>query len=228
MKNTNTIDNYALVIPAGGTGKRLGADVPKQFLKLNGKEILLWTLDAFNIKNKPKEVIISCHKDWVEEAKGLTNGHPLNISIIVGGKTRAESVFKALKQVKGSKYVLVHDSVRPIVSENLINNILQNLEIKKAVIPAIPVSDTIKIVEDQTISSTPNRKNLYAAQTPQAFELEMLIEANEFLSKENIEFTDDASIVENYGKKVSIIDGEIENIKITRPLDIQIAKILLK
>jgi 2-C-methyl-D-erythritol 4-phosphate cytidylyltransferase len=228
MKNMNTTDNYSLVVPAGGIGSRLGANIPKQFLKVNGKEILLWTLDAFCIQNMPKEVIISCHKDWVEEATKITKDHNLNIKVIEGGKTRAESVFKGLNSLNKVRFVFVHDAVRPFINETLINNLIEVLKQNKAVIPVLPVSDTIKEVENSLIISTPERSSLYAAQTPQAFDLELLIKANEYVQKEHIEFTDDASIVEKYGERVHTIIGLAENIKITRPIDIQIAELLLK
>lgn len=229
MKNMNIEDNYALVIPAGGKGSRFGTDIPKQFFKIDEKEIILHTLEKFIQSHPPNEIVIACHIDWIIFMDVIINQIGFSpIKIIEGGSSRASSVYKAIQKIEKSKKVLIHDAVRPFVSNRIIESVISELDFNKGVIPAISVSDTIKIAHNNYISSTPERSDLFAAQTPQGFDLETLIKANRFILQKNFTPTDDASILEAYGEKVKIVEGSSENIKITTQFDLKLAELIMK
>lgn len=219
---------YDLIIPAAGSGKRIGGEVPKQFIEIKGEVILSYTINAFlESEVPPKQIIISYSKgneDYLDQL--LQKNNYKNIRLVEGGKTRQESVFNALKSIKKSKYVLIHDSVRPFITSTIIKNILGKLSTSKAVIPVVPVKDTIKFVEDNSVIDTPDRAKLFAAQTPQGFEFDTIYNANlkcEDLSR----VTDDSSIVEMMGEKVEIVEGNYSNFKITTSDDLEFAKKLI-
>jgi len=224
--------NNILIIPAGGSGTRMGENLPKQFLKLHNKEIIIRTLEVFQNSDSIDKICISIGKDQKSKLLDLLDKYSINkvSEIVEGGKTRQESIYNALSTqiVQSSDNVLVHDAVRPFISEDLISRLLNQLVNFEAVIPVIPVSDTIKMIENEQIIDTPKREKLYSAQTPQAFKTKVLLEANEFVLKKSIKVTDDASIVEAYGIKVNTIIGDPKNIKITNPLDMKYAEMILR
>lgn len=219
----------AAIIVAAGKGARMGSEMPKQYMTIAGKTILDTTLYKFEKSNDVDEIILVINKDDIEFVKDEIAPFYTKIShVTAGGKTRTESVYQGLKRVrKRCDIVLIHDGVRPFISYNLISTCIENAFAYKACIPVIDVNDTIKEVsEDGMVEKTFDRKKLRAAQTPQAFDFNIIRECYENAVTEDASFTDDASIVEYYGYKVKTIEGLYKNIKITTPLDLRMAEIL--
>ena len=209
------------IIPSGGISSRFGGK-NKLLEKINGKEVIKYTVDAFNASNID-EIIICANVSIREELGSIFANYP-KVRIIEGGQTRQESVFNGLK-VCDCDYVLIHDGARPMISVELINSAIEMVREKKALTVATKTIDTIKEVEDGKIVRTVDRSKLYNTQTPQAFEFKLIKQAHEKLAGQN--FTDDAGMLEELGQTVYILNGSYKNIKITTQSDIDIAKIYL-
>lgn len=218
----------AAIIVAGGTGSRMGADVPKQFLPLCGKEIITYTIETFASCDFIDKIIIVCHADYLEHCKELF-GSVENVSYITGGATRQESVSRGLTLAQDTDYVLVHDAVRCLVSEDEIHTLYRTLTGKGSCTLAVRVKDTVKSADDNNIvTSTIPRDNLWQIQTPQAFVTKELTVAHSYAAKTGFIGTDDCSVMEHMQKPIILVEGRYENIKITTPSDIEIAKVFLK
>ena len=223
MKKTGAI------IVAGGTGSRMGSDVPKQFIKLNGKDILLHTIETFSSCDIIDKIIIVCHKDYIKYCNELIKGLDFDITVICGGKTRQASVHNGLVELKDCKYVLIHDAVRCLACKDDILNLYNELLNTGSCTLAVRVKDTIKMTDDNNfVTKTLNRQNLWQIQTPQAFETEEIKKAHLYALETNYLGTDDCSLIEHMGKSVKLVEGKYENIKITTPTDIEIAKVFMK
>ena len=220
----------SVIIVAAGSGKRMQRNINKQFIKINEKEIIAHTIDAF-YKNENINEIIFCIKKEEEEffKKEIIQKNDFkNIKIAYGGKERQDSIYNGLKSVnKNCKIVLIHDGARPFVDNRIIEESISVAKEKKAVVVGVPVKDTIKIVVDGNITDTPNRDNLWSAQTPQTFDYELITKAYDEAYKENYYGTDDSMLVENIGQEVTMIMGSYENIKITSPEDLNIGEQIL-
>lgn len=222
--------NVTAIIVAAGRGTRMGSEIPKQYMTIAGKTILDTTIYKFEKSNYIDEIILVVNKEELDYVKNnIACDYEKIISVLKGGKTRTESVYEGIKKTsdKGG-ILLIHDGVRPFISYNLINTCIENAYNFKACVPAIDVIDTIKQVEYGFVEKTLDRKKLKSVQTPQAFDYYLIRECYDMAINENddINFTDDASIVEYYGYKVKTIEGLPRNIKITTPLDLRIAEIL--
>lgn len=221
--------NLAAVIVAGGTGSRMGGDIPKQFLKINGKEIISHTLSVFENCSFTDKIIIVCHGDYLDLCKELSKGIKKDVQVIKGGKTRQESVYLGIKEVSDTKYVLVHDAVRCLVEIPHIEKLYNELLKGNSCTLAVKVKDTIKEAdENNLVVSTPKRSRLWQIQTPQAFLTSELLSAHEYAIKNSFEGTDDCSLMEYFGKKIVLVEGSYKNIKITTKSDIEIAKVFMK
>ena len=220
----------SVIIVAAGSGKRMNMDINKQFIKLNKKEIIAHTIDVF-YKNKNVDEIIVCIKKEEEELfkdKIINKYSFKNIKIAYGGKERQDSIYNGLKCLDDKcDIVLIHDGARPFVDDRIINESIKVAREKKAVVVGTPVKDTIKVVCDGIINDTPNRVNLWAAQTPQVFEYKLITKAYEEAYENNYYGTDDSMLVENIGQEVTMIMGSYANIKITSPEDISIGEKIL-
>ena len=209
------------IIPAGGTSSRFG-NKNKLLEKINGKEVIKYTVEAFE-KSEADEIIICANSAIMEELKEIfKNSH--RVKIIEGGATRQQSVFNGLQACE-CEYVLIHDGARPMITTDLINLAIEEVITKKALTVATKTIDTIKEVIDGKIIKTIDRAKLYNTQTPQAFEYNLIKDAHQKLYGQN--FTDDAGMIEYLGKTVYIINGSYKNIKITTRNDLHIAKIYL-
>jgi 2-C-methyl-D-erythritol 4-phosphate cytidylyltransferase len=217
--------NIAIIV-AGGRGKRMGQ--PKQFLKIAGKPMLAWTVETFQKTKAVDGIILVVAAEQIAQAKRLKSLKI--IAIVPSGKERQDSVRNGLAAVpKGAQIVLIHDGARPAVTPELINDSLRAVRDHGAAIVGIPVKDTVKrvikhgneIIECETV----DRHNLWAAQTPQAFTLPIIVKAYEQL-RENV--TDDAMAVEKLGIKVKMVSGRPENLKVTTPDDLRIMAVILK
>lgn len=218
------------IILAGGKGKRMNAKVSKQYMSLNEKPILYYTLKRFIESKVIDKVILVLSKDEIEYCKKeVLYKYNLDIDIIVeGGRERQDSVFNALKYVSNDDIVLIHDAARPFVSDKIINKGIEYANLYGAAAPGVTPKDTIKIKNNNNFSiSTPNRDSLVSIQTPQVFKGRIIKECHEKIRKENIAVTDDTMVVERYDNKVYLYDGEYTNIKITTPEDLILAEKLI-
>ena len=209
------------IIPAGGTSSRFGTK-NKLIEKINGKEVIRYTVEVFEQANVD-EIIICAHPSIMEELKQIFKDFK-KVQIVQGGNCRQQSVFNGLRTSE-CDYVLIHDAARPMVSVELVNRVIDYVQEERALTVATKTIDTIKEVENGRIVRTINRAKLYNTQTPQAFEYNLIMNAHQKLVGQ--EFTDDAGMLEELGESVYILDGSYKNIKITTQNDIEVAQIYL-
>ena len=208
------------IIVAGGSGKRMGSPIPKQFMLLKGKPILCWTIEAFHRYDPAMPIIVVLPEAQITIWKTLCIGHNFLIEheVVVGGEERFHSVRNGLGAVKHDGLVAVHDGVRPLVSVELIERCFSAAEEFGAAIPVVPISSSVREVEGDT-SKPLDRSRLRAVQTPQCFRVALLREAFELPYEPA--FTDEATLVERTGTKVRLVEGEEQNIKVTTPQDLR-------
>ena len=219
-----------VVIMAAGSGTRMGAQVPKQFLELGGKAVLQRTIEVFQRACEGISVITVLPKEHMNYWRDycLSRNFTCPQVLVAGGITRFHSVRNALAKVPEGALVAVHDGVRPLVTEELVRKLFETAEREQAVVPVIPCVDTMKVLEskDGALKAIPgakaDRSVLYGAQTPQVFHSEVVKGA--YMMAYDTDFTDDASVVEKYGKDICYIEGERFNIKITTRDDMVLAK----
>lgn len=220
------MQKYAVIV-AGGTGKRMGNTVPKQFLLLKDKAVLWYTLDSFLRAYNDVKIILVLPQQYIENGKSITSTFikNVNIKIVTGGDTRFSSVQLGLKEVKETSVVFIHDAVRCLVSVPLIQRCYKQALKKGSAVPAVTATDSIRIVNGShhTIA---DRQQVRIIQTPQTFLSDIILPA--FNQDYNELFTDEATVVEFYGEKIFLTEGEYENIKITRPVDMMIAERILE
>lgn len=218
------------IILAGGKGKRMNAKMSKQYIDLNGKPILYYTLKRFTELEVIDKVILVLSKDEIDYCKKeILEKYNLKVHIIVeGGAERQDSVFNALKYIDNSDIVLIHDGARPFVSDKIINDGIEYAKKYGCAAPGVTPKDTIKIKDNNNFSiSTPNRNSLVAIQTPQVFKGQIIKECHEKIKNDSITVTDDTMVVERYNNIVYLYDGEYINIKITTPEDLILAEKLI-
>ena len=225
-------DKVTAIILAAGQGKRMNLPVAKQYIHINGRPAIYYSLKTFD-DSKVDEIIlvtVNGHVDYCWNSIIKQYGIKKVIKVMEGGEERYASVYRALESIDNTDYVLIHDGARPLISTEVIERIIKNVSESDACIVGMPVKDTIKVLDmDGFIQSTPDRSCLWAAQTPQAFKFLEIKSAYEQLLEENINtrqtFTDDAMVYEAYIKKpVRMIEGEYANIKLTTQEDIIIAE----
>ena len=214
------------IIVAGGTGQRMGATLPKQFLTIEGKSILLHTLSQFVTAFWDINFVIVLPADFIQEGQNLiaSSGFNQHFQFVAGGDTRFQSVKNGLAQADSESIVFVHDAVRCLLTPDLIQRCFHQAVEKGSAIPAVSSTDTIRITEG-TKHHIVDRTNVMMIQTPQTFNAALLKKA--FEQDYQPAFTDEANVLEASGKEVYLIEGEYENIKITRPLDLAIAEYIL-
>lgn len=221
-----------VVIVAAGTGSRMNMGINKQFIKLEGKEIIAYTIEKFYNNSNIEDIVVVVKEDESEFFKKeiLDKYNFKNIKIAYGGKERQDSVYNGLKLLdKKCDVVLIHDGARPFVSDKIIDNCIEEVKEHKAIVVGVPVKDTIKIIDnDKNIVDTPNRSVLWAVQTPQTFDYNILIDAYKDAFKSGFYGTDDAMLVERIGYKVKMVEGSYNNIKITTKEDLSVGSQILK
>lgn len=212
------------VIPAAGSGERLGAGRPKAFVQLGGRTLLERTLAGLRDSGAVDAVVVAVPADRTDEAKLILGG---DATVLAGGSSRTESVRRALTAVGTPELLLIHDAARALTPPAMIARVVAALrEGHQAVVPALPVADTIKAVDaNSVVIATPERAGLRAVQTPQGFHTELLLRAYERSeSAESADVTDDAAMVENLGAQVFVVDGDPMAFKITTALDLVLAE----
>jgi len=218
---------YYAIIVAGGSGNRMQTETPKQFLLLKNLPVLMHTIKAFAQSNSQPKILVVLNKDqhayWTRLCKEFNFNIPHKI--IGGGAERFHSVQNALNFIEEESYVAIHDAVRPLVSKDLIDNCYKQAEEIGNVIAAVQSSDSVRMLREGKTSAL-RRDEIYLVQTPQTFDLDVLKQAYKQDFTNN--FTDDASVVESVGYEINVIEGERNNIKITYPIDLELAELLLK
>lgn len=213
-----------VVIVAAGSGSRMKRDINKQFIKLDGKEIIAYTIEKF-YKSEDIDDIVIVIKENEEKyfIENIINKYGFdNIKLAYGGKERQDSVYNGIKKLNSNcEIVLIHDGARPFVNEDIIKNSIEEAKENNAVVVGVPVKDTIKVVDsDGNIVDTPNRSLLWSVQTPQSFKYEIITKAYEYAYSNDYYGTDDAMLVEHIGYNVKMIEGSYDNIKITTEEDL--------
>lgn len=214
------------IIVAGGSGKRLGGPVPKQFQSVKGRPLLMWTIDAFHRYDAAMPLIVVLPKEHFEIWRALCMGHRFFIEhqVVAGGEQRYHSVKAGLEKVEGDGLVAVHDGVRPLVSTGLIGRCFDAAHQQGAAIPVVPVVPSVRETTADG-SRALDRSKLLAVQTPQCFHADLLRKA--FALPYDPTFTDEATMVERLGVKVNLVEGEENNIKVTTALDMKLAEAFL-
>ena len=223
------IKNYALIL-ASGKGSRYGADIPKQFIKIAGKTIFEYTVEAFERTQEIDEIIIVVTPEYRNLAEEILNKNKYNKinQLLNGGETRKESSYIGISSINDNEAnVLIHDCARPFVSKKIITDCIKALDKYNAAVVAIPAVDTIMEIENNTVASIPDRNKLMCAQTPQCFKLSLIKKAHE-LAKNDCNFTDDCGLIlKNHLAFIHIVEGARENMKITYKSDIYTAQAIL-
>ena len=216
------------VIVAAGSASRMGG-IDKVMAPLGGEPMILRTVRAFEDCEAVKEIVIVTREDLMGPIAELCSGFTKIRSVVQGGSSRQESVKLGLLAFsKEVRLAAVHDGARPLVSGELIDKVIRAAHSYGAAAPAIPVKDTIKIFEGGFIAATPDRSTLRAVQTPQVMDRDLLLGALEKAEQEGTALTDDCSAVEHIGMRVRLVEGEERNLKVTTPLDLKIAELLLE
>ena len=217
---------YAIIV-AGGTGSRMGVQMPKQFLLLQGKPVLYYTINSFLQAYPDTEIILVVPPNYMHAGQELVRNYFAmnNIRVTEGGETRFQSVKNGLSLVKEDSIIFVHDGVRCLTSAALIRRCYEAATVTGTAIPGIASKDSIRLLKDHG-SQVFDRNNVMLIQTPQTFDSKILLPAFQTAYRE--EFTDEATVVEASGIKVSLVEGEENNIKITRPVDLLVAEKILE
>ncbi len=219
---------FVAIITAAGKGSRMHAKCKKQFLLLQGKSILEHTIENFlSLDVFTCVVVVLPAEEFATQSKILASLYP-SLEFVKGGKLRQDSIFNALDFIKSTDYVFVHDGVRPFVSEAVIRKLLDKVQTQKAVIPAVPTTNSLKQVAFDKVQMSLDRAKIFGATTPQAFSYKLLRDSYQQARSEAIEFTDDASLLEFLGHSVYWIEDVPANIKITTPFDLLVAKAILQ
>jgi len=217
-----------VVIVAGGSGKRMGNTIPKQFLFLNGKPVLMHTIDAFIGFTETLKIILVLPEGQIDHWKSLCQENNFNTSIqvVIGGETRFQSVKNALDSIKEPNgIVAIHDGVRPLINSEVISNTFDAAEKFGSAVAAVPLKDSIRKIEGKRNVAIERRK-FWSIQTPQTFNLALLKKAYQI--EYNASFTDDATVMEHDGNDIHLVHGDYKNIKITTKEDLTIAEAFLK
>lgn len=217
--------NIAIILGAGN-GTRMEMEKSKLLLEIGGKTVIERTVSVFEECPEIDEIIVVCRECDVEEFSRLLPDD--NISFVIGGETRQESVANAVNVIENCDFVVIHDGARPFVTEDVIVNTLEKAQFTKAAATGVMVKDTIKVVDSElNIVDTPDRSTLVSIQTPQIFDFKTYVNALEKAQAENKSYTDDCQLVENLGLNVSAVLGDYNNIKITTKSDIALAENIL-
>lgn len=216
-----------VLIVAGGSGSRMGSEIPKQFLELCGKPVLMHTIEVFYDFDPECRIILVLPEDQLQFWSGLCLKHSFILPhrIVSGGENRFNSVKNGLKLIDGEGIVFIHDGVRPLVSRQTIERCFETARISGNAIPVLPVTESLRKQEGDKNNSV-DRSQYFSVQTPQTFQSSQILKAYE--QDFDQAFTDDASVAEKAGFPIFMVEGNRENIKITNPTDLIIAEVFLQ
>ena len=228
MRKVLPLKRCGAVIVAAGSASRMGG-IDKVMAPLGGEPVILRTVRAFQETDAIREIVIVTREDLIMPVSDLCAGLDKVKAVVVGGGSRQESVWLGLNALsKGMELAAIQDGARPLVTPALIDRTVRAAHSYGAAAPAIPVKDTIKVEKSGLIESTPDRSHLRAVQTPQVFDFDLLRGALQKARDDGAEVTDDCSAVERLGMKIRLVEGEERNLKVTTPLDLKIAELLLE
>ena len=218
--------NVAIILGAGN-GTRMGIEKSKMLLEIGGKTVIERSVAAFSELPEIDEIIVVCRACDIEEFSALLPDE--DITFVIGGETRQQSVMNAVQTIEDCDYIIIHDGARPLVTQRAILNTLDKAQETRAAATGVAVKDTIKTVDsDLAIVDTPDRSRLISIQTPQIFDFQLYKEALKKAREDNADYTDDCQLVEKLGTKVYAVLGDYDNIKITTQSDIPLAESILK
>lgn len=216
------------VIVAAGSASRMGG-IDKVMADLGGEPMILRTVRAFQNCDAIASIVIVTREDLIQPIAGLCRDMKKVVAVVAGGGSRQESVHLGLNALpKGTKLAAVHDGARPLISWQIIDRVVRAANTYGAAAPAIPMKDTIKVVSGGLVKETPDRATLQAVQTPQVFDFDLLRGALKKAETDGASVTDDCSAVERTGMKIKIVEGDERNLKVTTPMDLKIAELLLE
>lgn len=218
------------IIVAAGTGERMKNNESKAFMELAGKPMVSYSLESFQEAKTIDKIVLVVKEPDIDKAKKITDelGIEKLFEVTAGGNERQDSVYLGLTaSPPETSIAVIHDAARPLVTTELIDKIVNALD-TDGVVPGVPAVDTIKKVQDNIVTETLNREELIAAQTPQAFNSKSLVEAHNIARTFIFYATDDAALMEKQKYKIKVIEGDLDNIKITTPNDLELAEIIIK
>ncbi len=228
MRRVLPLKTCGAVIVAAGTASRMGG-IDKVMADLKGEPVILRTVRAFQDCDAISEIVIVTREDLILPISGLCKELSKVVAVVAGGKSRQESVHLGLNALSDKvKLAAIQDGARPLISWQVIDRTVRAANTYGAAAPAIPVKDTIKVVEGRVVKQTPDRATLFAVQTPQVFDFDLLRGALKKAEQDGAQVTDDCSAVERMGMVVKIVEGDERNIKVTTPMDLKIAEMLLE
>ena len=228
MRKVLPLKRCGAVIVAAGSASRMGG-IDKVMAPLGGEPVILRTVRAFQETDAIREIVIVTREDLILQISELCREMDKVKAVVKGGGSRQESVWLGLNALsKGMELAAIQDGARPLVTPALIDRTVRAAHSYGAAAPAIPVKDTIKVEKSGLIESTPDRSHLRAVQTPQVFDFDLLRGALQKARNDGAEVTDDCSAVERLGMKIRLVEGEERNLKVTTPLDLKIAELLLE
>lgn len=219
----------AIIVVAAGSSQRMGQD--KMFLELDGRPVLAHTLAALEASDRVEEIVVVTREDLVGPVAALAREMALTkvTKVVQGGATRVESAQLGVAEVSPqAKLIGIHDGARPFVSQQVMERVVDKAAQTGAAAPAIPVQDTIKVAVNGVVDHTPDRATLFAVQTPQIFDGDLIRGALTKAMQDNAPLTDDCSAVERLGMPVSLVEGDRSNIKLTTPADLAVARVILE
>jgi 2-C-methyl-D-erythritol 4-phosphate cytidylyltransferase len=221
---------YQVIIPAAGQGKRMGAGKNKLLLELNSIPVFIHSLKVFEEDELCDGIILAIHPQDEAEFNSLLKKYGVKkvLELVPGGKERQDSIYNALKTVKGDGIILVHDAARPFIRKEHIHGLLDTALETGAAIIGVQAKDTMKTVRDDVVMATVERSSLWAVQTPQAFRFSVLYRAYEQAEKDGFIGTDDSSLVERISHRVTMVEGDYDNIKLTTQEDLFFAQAILQ
>ena len=216
------------VIVAAGTASRMGG-IDKVMAPLKGKPMIVHTVRAFQLCDAIREIVIVTRPDLMQQIMGLCRNFDKVTAVVAGGSSRPESVQNGLNALSEKvQLAAIQDGARPLITYEVIDRTVRAANTYGAAAPAVPVKDTVKVVQGGVVAATPDRSRLQAVQTPQIFDFDLLRGALKKAKEEGTEITDDCSAVERIGMKVKIVAGDERNIKVTTPMDLKIAEMLME
>ena len=228
MRKAIPLKTCGAVIVAAGTASRMGG-IDKVMAPLQGEPMIVRTVRTFQNCDAISEIVIVTREDLILPISGLCRNMPKVKAVVCGGKSRQGSVQLGLNALSDKvKLAAIHDGARPLITWQVIDRVVRAANTHNAAAPAIPVKDTIKVVEGRVVKYTPDRATLFAVQTPQVFDFDLLRGALKKAEIDGAQVTDDCSAVELMGMAVKIVDGDERNIKVTTPMDLKIAEMLLE
>ncbi len=228
MRKALPLKTCGAVIVAAGTASRMGG-IDKVMANLKGEPMILRTVRAFQNCDAISEIVIVTREDLILPISGLCKEMTKVTAVVAGGKSRQESVHLGLNALSDKvKLAAIQDGARPLITWQVIDRTVRAANTYGAAAPAIPVKDTIKVVEGRVVKQTPDRATLFAVQTPQVFDFDLLRGALKKAEQDGAQVTDDCSAVERLGMVVKIVEGDERNIKVTTPMDLKIAEMLLE